>query len=161
MKVVIGIDPGAKGAFVKRKGSEIEVYSVEDIRGKEVDFLKMSEAFNKMIDGEKEIVVVMENVHSIYGSSAKSNFSFGFINGFKECLAINNKIKLVKVSPKEWQKEMFKGIPPCDDKKVMSIMAAKRLFPNVSLKRTEKSKVDHDGISDALLISEYAIRKNL
>lgn len=161
MKVVIGIDPGGKGAFVKRKGSEIEIYSVEQIRGKEVDFLSMSEAFNKMIEGEDDVVVVIEDVHSIHKSSAKSNFSFGFINGFKFCLAVNNRLKLVKVAPKEWQKEMFKGIPPCEDKKVMSIMAAKRLFPNVNLKRTEKSKVDHDGISDALLISEYAIRKNL
>lgn len=161
MKVVIGIDPGAKGALVKRKGLDIEIYSVEEIKGKEVDYLELSKEFNRMIEGEENVVVVMESVHSIHGSSAKSNFSFGFINGFKECLAINNKVKLVKVTPKEWQKEMFHGIPLCDDKKVMSIMAAKRLFPNVSLKRTEKSKVDHDGISDALLISEYGIRKNL
>lgn len=161
MKVVIGIDPGAKGALVKRKGSEIEIYPVEGIKGKGVDYLELSKEFNRMIEGEENVVVVMESVHSIHGSSAKSNFSFGFINGFKECLAINNRIKLVKVTPKEWQKEMFHGIPPCDDKKVMSIMAAKRLFPNTSLKRNEKCKTDHDGISDALLISEYGIRKNL
>ena len=64
----------------------------------------------------------------------------------------------------KWQKEFWskpkmpKGTK--FDTKAASINTAKKLFPQISLKRTEKSKKDHDGFSDALLIAEYARRKN-
>jgi hypothetical protein len=38
----------------------------------------------------------------------------------------------------------------------MAAIAAKRLFPNTSFLATERSKKDHDGIIDALLLSYYA-----
>jgi hypothetical protein len=44
-------------------------------------------------------------------------------------------------------------------KKTASIVVAKRLFPNVNLARTEKSKTPDSGLADALLIAEYARRK--
>jgi hypothetical protein len=45
-----------------------------------------------------------------------------------------------------------------DDTKQRSIIAAKRLFPEVSLRRTERSRKDDDGISDAILLAEYGRR---
>jgi hypothetical protein len=41
------------------------------------------------------------------------------------------------------------------DCKKMSELAAKRLFPNVDLRATERCKISHDGIVDALLIAYY------
>ena len=36
-----------------------------------------------------------------------------------------------------------------------SLIAAKRLFPNVNFTATERSKKDHDGAIDACLIARY------
>ncbi len=47
------------------------------------------------------------------------------------------------------------------DTKKTSINASRRLFPRVSLLRNSKCKTPHDGLSDALLIAEYARRSNL
>ena len=54
------------------------------------------------------------------------------IKGFIMC-----GLRIVLVTPKKWQKEMYEGIKPNPDKKVMSGLAAKRLFPRQDLRRTE------------------------
>lgn len=58
------------------------------------------------------------------------------------------------VVPRKWQKAMHAGTSG-DDTKQKSIAAAKRLFPNVDLKRTARSRTDHDGIAEALLLARY------
>lgn len=47
------------------------------------------------------------------------------------------------------------------DTKRTSINASRRLFPHVSLLRNARCKTPHDGLSDALLMAEYARRHNL
>ena len=41
----------------------------------------------------------------------------------------------------------------------MSILAAKRLYPTVSLKRTERCSNDDDNIADSLLLAAYGLKK--
>ena len=88
-------------------------------------------------------------------------------NNLETITAIANDISYTLVPPKTWQKEMFLGIPAiqkakssANDTKAMALIAAKRLFPEDMLKTNPKNK-PHDGIVDALLISEYACRTNL
>ncbi len=52
---------------------------------------------------------------------------------------------------------MLRGLPG-KDTKTKSILAASRLFPRVDLRRTARSKVAHDGLTDALLIAEFGRR---
>ena len=66
--------------------------------------------------------------------------------------------RIVLVAPKKWQKEMYEGIRPDPDKKVMSVQAAKRLFPNHDIRRTTKCKKPDDNLTDSLLICEYGRR---
>lgn len=61
------------------------------------------------------------------------------------------------VHPRTWMSKMHFGLPGKDNK-VKSIMAAGRLFPGVDLRRTERSRVPHDGFAEALLIAEYGRR---
>lgn len=44
------------------------------------------------------------------------------------------------------------------DNKKMSIVAAHRIFPDVSLKRTNRSLKDDDNFADSLLMAEYGRR---
>ena len=62
------------------------------------------------------------------------------------------------VSPTSWTKEMLRGVP--GDGKGRNILAAKRLFPDVDLRKSDRARVDHDGICDALLICEFGRRLN-
>lgn len=69
------------------------------------------------------------------------------------CLACHERARVFEVP---WCKKHT--IKPTRDTKAMSILAAHRLFPGVSLLRTDKCKKPDDGMSDALLIAEYGRR---
>ena len=62
------------------------------------------------------------------------------------------------VHPRTWQSKMLKGLPKNDTKKQSSIIACQRLCPAVDLRRSERSRVPHDGLAEALLIAEYGRR---
>ncbi len=98
---------------------------------------------------------VLEKVHSMPQQGVKSTFnfgtSFGYIKGVLEAFGIPYQ----EVPPQAWKKE-FNLIGT--DKKA-SIACAKRLFPNVNLLPTERSRVESDGMAESLLMAEYARRK--
>ena len=56
---------------------------------------------------------------------------------------------------------MHEGVKVNPNKKVMSILAAQRLFPNHDLRRTEACKKPDDNLVDSLLIAEYGRRHYL
>lgn len=137
--------------------------------GKNVDLHSLDEIFKGIKDLGGDLLFIMEDVHAIFGSSAKATFSFGHIVGALEVMLIANSIPFVLVQPKKWQKEMWEGVPlqkkssstgktKVTDTKAMSLIAAKRIFPNEDLRRNSRCKVAHDGKVDSLLIAEYARR---
>jgi hypothetical protein len=112
--------------------------------------------------------VVFEKLGVIFGSSKVTAFSMGYQSGAIEMMAIALGIPYTKVPAKQWQKDMFQGIDvikktgkSSNDTKAMALIAAKRLFPNQKLTFGEKATKPHDGLVDALLMAEYAKRKNL
>lgn len=114
----------------------------------------------------------MEQVGAMPGQGVSSMFTFGMNYGFLIGVLTSLKIPYTLVRPQVWQKavwistdriygtkkdkngEVVKKVSP----KPTSIRAASRLFPNVSLKRTERCRVPSDGKADALLIALYAKR---
>jgi hypothetical protein len=142
------------------------------ILGDDIDIHALYKLFKHIIE-RFNVTVILEDVHSIFGSSASSNFTFGFVCGAIEAVVVCHQLKLIKVQPKTWQKEIWDNNDKCYktkkpeqknpsiDTKATSLKAATRLFPGEDMRRTEKSKIAHDGIVDALLICEYGRRKNL
>lgn len=61
------------------------------------------------------------------------------------------------IHPRTWMAAMHKGLPG-KDTKAKSILAASRLFPSVSLRRSERSRIADDGLAEALLIAEFGRR---
>ena len=59
-----------------------------------------------------------------------------------------------EILPQRWKKEF--GL---NSDKMQSIEVCRSIFPNVNLKRTERCKVEHDGMAEAALMAEYARRK--
>lgn len=178
-KCYIGIDPGSQGYISVQYNGEFSFYSIEDN-----DLYQLSEIMANIRNTYSNLVCVMEQIHALHGSSAKSTFSFGEIYGQLQALLIANKIPYVLVQPKTWQKEMWLNsdmvvnykktlvidkktkeekeiVRKTVDTKATSINAAKRLFPNIDFRKSNRcTKVDDNKV-DATLMSEYARRKNL
>jgi hypothetical protein len=168
IEIRIGIDPGKNGGiFFYSEITKNYIFKPIPLIGKEFDIQALSQIFTNIIS--ENVYAVIEDVHSIFGASAGATFDFGFGCGLLEGILVSHGIPYTKVQPKKWQAEMFEGIPlqqkPSStgktvqkDTKKMAEMAAKRLFPNIDLRMTEKCKKSHDGKVDALLICEYCKR---
>ena len=171
-KMYIGADVGTKGYLTVQSDDKKIFFSLLDH--------DMGEVYKFLYDisATCDSVCVIEDVHAIFGSSAKATFSFGFQKGYLIGLLTACKIPYVLVQPKDWQKEMWnnadivvtykettikgkKTIRKVVNTKETSINAAKRLFPNVDFRKNERCKNIDDNKVDSLLMSEYARRKNL
>lgn len=95
---------------------------------------------------------VLEHVGAMPGQGVTSMFSFGENFGYIKGLLEAFEIPYELVRPQRWKKEY--GISG----KNQSVEVCKRLFPGVSLRRTERCKKDHDGMAEALLMAEFARR---
>lgn len=161
-ETVIGVDPGKEGYFTVMKRTGITHYPMPKV-GKEIDPHGLADLIvNLSSDCDvQHTIVVIEDVHAIHGSAATATFNFGFVCGMIRMGFILCGMPIVMVAPKKWQKEMFEGVKSNIDKKVMSVLAAKRLFPQQNLLRTPNCKTPDNNLTDSLLIAEYGRRHYL
>ncbi len=172
-KLYIGIDVGSKGFISMQENGVWTHFSIEDN-----DLYQLSEIMQDARLKHQNIACVIEDVHSIFGSSAKATFAFGFNKGYLVGLLSASKIPYTLVAPKEWQREMwsnsdmvvtYKDVVVKGKKiskkeintKQTSINCCKRLFPTLDLRKSERSKKIDDNKVDSILMAEYARRKNL
>ena len=168
----IGIDVGAKGFISTQKDGVWEFYPIADN-----DLYQLSNIMLQIRTENESVVCVIEDVHAVFGSSAKATFAFGFNKGYLIGLLAANQIPYVLVQPKEWQHEMWQnGDIVATYKKVVvrgkettrkevntkqtSINCCKRLFPTMDLRKSEKAKKIDDNKVDSILLCEYGRRKN-
>lgn len=174
MKHFIGIDIGASGAIseLDENGKLIFTCIIPKI-GNQVDVQQL----NKIIFSFKERshIVIIEDLHAIFGTSAKSNYQFGWINGIIEALLVSANLRFEKVSPKIWQNICWQGIRPIEintgkkkkngeikykiDTKSTSLLAAQRIFPGESFIKSERSRIADHNIVDSSLLSYYGYIK--
>lgn len=145
-RAFIGIDPGASGALAILCGTDIYTvpYNLDDY----ISLLRLCST--------EQSFAIVEHVGAMPGQGSVSMFNFGMNFGIIQGILSALKIPYELVRPQKWKKEFS-----CTSDKNTSIDAAKRLFPNVNLKRTERCKKDHDGIAEALLLAEYGRRKHV
>jgi len=147
--IYIGIDPGKDGAMAI-------IYPDEDIRVYTFD----PEAYRFFLDdifqGSAAVQTrcCLERVGAMPGQGVTSMFKFGENFGFIQGLLTAYAIPYELVTPQKWKKEF-----QITGDKNSSIAVCKRLFPGVSLRRTDRCKRDHDGMAEALLMAEYARRR--
>lgn len=146
MRVFCGFDPGRDGAAAFLWGDENLVVPFDKVVY--VDVLR------GFLNRGFEVKAVVEHVGAMPGQGCVSMFnfgaSFGWLQGMLEALGVSYEL----VRPAKWKKEFS-----CTSDKNTSIAVAKRLFPHVDLRRTERCTKDHDGKAEALLIAEYCRRR--
>lgn len=161
----VGIDNGLKGGIAgisehplnePVKVLPIPVRKVDGLN--QIDPIELISAIGHCINYSQRYTVVAERPQT-FSKGVKAIRStwmnFGVMVG---ALALAD-IDLVLVDPIEWQSEYWDpGTVECT--KQASVQEAMELFPKVDLRPTARCKKASDGISDALLIAEWA-RRNL
>lgn len=161
----MGCDPGSRGAIVlSNKSKDVIWFPVPLFKDSLIDLHRFAELIRDIKNSCEIEHCVLENVHSIPGASAKSNFNFGRAFGIAELALAENKIPYTLIEPKKWQMNLFQGIPEIKrldgkrDTKAMALLAIKRLYPNLELRRTTRCKNPDEGLIDALCMNEYSWR---
>lgn len=140
----IGIDPGKKGGLAIIDKGIAQVLPFD-----ERDYL---DALRYVNPGEA--IVCLERVSAMPGQGVVSMFTFGTGYGWLQGVLAAYGIPYELVRPQQWKKEF--GITA---DKNSSVAVCKRLFPNVTLRASDRCRTDHDGMAEALLMAEYAKRK--
>ena len=149
MSLFIGIDPGKSGAMaIVSTDTQPFVRVVPFDEREYAEVLRFHTTYDT-IGG-----CVVERVNAMPGQGVSSMFSFGENYGFIQGLLTAFNIPYELVMPRVWKKEF--GVT--SDKNT-SIAVARRLFPDVSLMRTEKCRKEDNNIAEALLMSAFARRK--
>ena len=145
MKAYIGIDPGKSGALA---------VLYEDGQCSVVPFNEVAYTHALAPLSQYPTRCCVEKVNAMPGQGVVSMFNFGHNLGFIEGLLQAFCISYQLVPPQTWKKEFS-----VTSDKNTSIQVCQKLFPDVILLRTQKSRKPSDGMAEALLMAEYARRK--
>lgn len=144
--IYIGIDPGKSGAMaIMWENGKIELIPF--------DPTVYIHAIFKATDTARS-VCCLEHVSAMPKQGVVSTFNFGSNFGWIQGVLDSFGVSYELVRPAKWKKEFSVTAD-----KNSSIAVCKRLFPDVSLLRTENCRKDDDGLAEALLMAEYARRK--
>ena len=166
----LGVDPGSHGAFALLSTKYDPSYIEDDdlilipFPASAKDGLNVHAMWSFLQKYETHIVLsVLEHVHSLGLSSAKSTFGFGFNTGIAYALLKLINAPIVEVAPTVWQKNVWRpehmvyldAAQKKRDPKAISLNASKDIYPGVSFIQ-KRGRVPHDGCVDAALIAWYA-----
>jgi len=149
LPVYVSVDPGLKGAVCALLPDKQMALFMDTTEQPET-ILNWLQRLKSEYDLR---VIMIENVHAIQGTSAKSNFSFGFNTGAITAIARCTGVTVDTVNPKKWQKHC--GVKPKEKqlKKAVAEICGK-LYPKVVVKGPKGGLLD--GKSDSLMIAHYA-----
>lgn len=146
----IGIDPGKKGGIACIDTQSGICYTVPYHDKWLIDMCRDESSGGKT----EHIVCCLEKVGAMPGQGVVSMFSFGQSVGYIKGVLESFRIPYQEITPQKWKREF--GL---NSEKAASAKVCSRLFPDVSLLATPRCKKPHDGMTEALLMAEYARRK--
>jgi len=150
--LIAGIDPGTNGAIAVLDSENPDSVALLDLKNNSI--IDIHNWLVEKFDYKLRIFWI-EDVHSMFGMSAKSNFGFGKNIGKITAVAeLYNHELSITVTPKVWQK--FIGVTAkgkAIKKEVAKI--AQRLYPNAELHGKRGGLLD--GRADALMIAHYGL----
>ena len=161
--LIIGIDPGIKGAIcILKNGKILEVFDmpIMPVGKKNKSQVNASQIYNEIQkivinEDKKDIRVVIEQVSAMPGQGVTSMFNFGQSFGVLKGIFSAMQIPMDFVSPVKW-KRYYNLI---NTQKDSSRTKAIEFFPYISSKLSRKKDANK---ADAILIASYYyhIQKN-
>ena len=152
--LIAGIDPGVNGAIAVLDSENPDSVALLDLKKKSITEI-YNWLDNEFSDPYFDNAIWIEDIHSMHGMSAKSNFGFGKNLGIVTTIAELMVGHLPKtVTPKIWQK--YIGVT-AKGKAVKKQVAkiAQYLYPQAELHGKRGGLLD--GRSDALMIAYYGL----
>lgn len=178
--VVIGIDPGYKGALAiydLHTDSLVDlqdcpVFVVEEVKAnkkkKKVTKYKKFQMYQQLLPAlhftrpagtPHRVLVVLERVHAMPKQGTCSMFTFGYGYGLWEMAVAVSGMSLHTVPAATWAADLFKGLPRFEDTKSRNIAYVKSLFPGVRLVgESSRCRADKDGRADAICLAVYGAK---
>jgi hypothetical protein len=148
-KAYIGCDPGEKGSWCLLM-PDTNYFEFFPTASKPIDTIEWLIEIKRHSNIQ---IILIEEVHSIYGVSAGSNFKFGYNVGLVNGIAGCTGTMLHRVPPKKWQKFIgVKSKGKLIKKEVAGI--CEELYPKVNIRGPKGGLLD--GLSDSLMIAHYA-----
>ena len=149
---IAGIDPGANGAIAVLDSENPDSVALLDLKKRNT--VTIHEWLVEELD-YKPSTFWIEDIHSMFGMSAKSNFSFGKNLGMVTAIAeLFNHDLPNTVTPKVWQKYIGVTAKGKAIKKQVAKIA-QYLYPQAELHGKRGGLLD--GRSDALMIAYYGL----
>ena len=154
--LIIGIDPGIKGAIcILKDGVVIDVFDmpVMPVGKKNKSQVNGSQVYNEILkvienEGKQDVKVVIEQVSAMPGQGVTSMFNFGQSYGVLKGIFSAMQIPMDFVSPVKWKK-YFNLI---NTQKDSSRTKAIEFFPYISAKLSRKKDANK---ADAILIASF------
>ena len=158
--LIAGIDPGANGAIAVLDSKNPDSVALLDLKKNSTYciYLWLLSQLSKNCSEKPyipESQIWVEDIHSMYGMSAKSNFTFGKNLGTVLTISAILKRDTPKmITPKVWQK--YIGVT-AKGKAIKQDVAkiAQGLYPSAELHGKKGGLLD--GRSDALMIAHYGL----
>jgi len=177
----IGIDPGIKGAIsiVDDKGKlvyckPLPTRKEESKSGRKmsrIDIAEVNKRFAYISRKYSRYVLVIEKQIAMPGQNSIGTFNTGLGYGILLALiSVNFSGQMLDIiSCKEWQEAIITNRTFVLSKvrrdrrkqlKLDSVSKARELFPYFNFKRTARSKIDNDGMTDSSLMAYYCYQKH-
>ena len=152
--LIAGIDPGTNGAIAVLDSERPDSVALLDLKKSNVNDIWdwFNEEFNY---SWRPGHIWIEDVHSMHGMSAKSNFGFGKNVGMIQTIAELITSDVILVTPKVWQKYIGVTVKGKAIKKEVAEIA-QVLYPNAELHGKRGGLLD--GRADALMIAYYGLK---
>ena len=150
-RLFIGIDPGESGgiAYIDTIQNNIDTEPYSD-----KSLVDLCDAIFHDRTYFQSVVCCLEKVGARPGQGVTSMFNFGRSVGYIKGVLESFRIPYQEITPQKWKGEF--GL---NSDKSASVEVCRRLFPDIDLLATPRSRKPHDGMAEALLMAEYARRK--
>lgn len=155
----IGIDIGKNGAIVVQgRSGNVDTHKMPLDKKGDLDYWGLCKILRSY--GKSNSRILFEDIGSIYGVGKTSYGVLMKQAGAVEMACVALSIPYEKVKPRKWQEAIFEEKDEVwdgkkRDTKASATNSARRIFPNHSLHFGGKAVKAHDGLVDALLMSEY------
>jgi hypothetical protein len=155
--IFIGIDPGLGGAVgVLHDQAAAEIFDTPTLTvvGEKTKRKYNVSAMASILEPfqTEQVLVVLENVHSMPKQGVASSFSFGEGLGLWKGIIAAYNLPMEMPSPQRWKKVIMADQGKDKD---ASRFKAIQLFPSLA---DQLNLVKHDGRAEALLMAEYGRR---
>jgi len=155
--IIVGIDPGLKGAIAFIGKKKVKVIPVPTLKMTKTKNMLDENGIRDYLYNYKTKIehVFIEKAQAMPKQGGVSMFNYGTGWGILRGICCGLFLPYTLVHPKTWKKVICKDTPKS---KEASIIVAKRLWPKINLLPTPRSKKDSDGLADAMCIGEYGRR---